>query len=276
MAVFEQRNFVLTLSFINGFSQSGCVAFMLQEVLAIFTMNALLTSLYVLPFPIAAIVGAAVAAALTYKLKEFRAVATGMAATLTLGADIFAVIRPHISYAAFFFPCALAGFATGGFGMIVPVLATLSTPNHLIATSVAFCYATQDLGGAAGIAIFSTVLTTKLKRYITATLVPALIEAGLPLTSVQPLLADFATGDAAAIAEIPGLTPTVPDVLQVSDLTVEADSFRYIWYSMTSFAAVAMIIAALIQPTAGRVTSEVAFAVEDTVQHVPEAKEIAM
>jgi len=98
------------------------------------------------------------------------------------------------------------------------------------------------------------------------------IEIGLLLTSLESLHEAFVTVDTAVITWVPKVTHIVTNVLQVIDLKVEIDSFRYIWYNMIRFVTVIMITAIFIQPTTSRMISEVIFAVEVTIQRSPEEK----
>ncbi|KAK4934506.1 hypothetical protein LTR10_024253 [Elasticomyces elasticus] len=61
-------------------------------------------------------------------------------------------------------------------------------------------------------AILSTVLTNKVTSNTKAIVVPALVKAGLPLTSIEPLFTALSSGNSGAIAAMPGVTQSITAV----------------------------------------------------------------
>jgi hypothetical protein len=55
-------------------------------------------------------------------------------------------------------------------------------------------------------AIFSTILVSRAKSNTVHNVVPALIKAGVPPKSVEPLLTALGAGDATGAAQVPGVT----------------------------------------------------------------------
>lgn len=75
-------------------------------------------------------------------------------------------------------------------------------------------------------AIYSSVLTNKVKTYTMTVVIPSLIAAGLPLTSVNPFLAALATGNLAAVQKVPGVNASIIEV-GITNLTdAYAEGFK--------------------------------------------------
>ncbi|KAK5022839.1 hypothetical protein LTR13_011403 [Exophiala sideris] len=70
----------------------------------------------------------------------------------------------------------------------------------------------RSMGGVLATAILSTVLTNKVTSNTKAIVVPALVKAGLPLTSIEPLFTALSSGNSGAIAAMPGVTQSITAV----------------------------------------------------------------
>lgn len=65
-------------------------------------------------------------------------------------------------------------------------------------------------------AIFVTVLNNRLSATLPSIVGPAVVDAGLPRSSVPALLDAFTTGTPSAFASVPGLTPAIRQVATVA------------------------------------------------------------
>jgi MFS family permease len=157
--IFKDRNFamVLLLNFVGGMVLFGGQAFLRQELIYLLTSDAVLTGVYNLPFNIMGIVGGIVGGVVMTITKEAKPVVIASFVGMLIGNGLVAVLERHINYAAWFFPTALLGIAVGIQIALLPVVASLCTPNHLIAHALSLISSTRALGGSIGVVIFRFV-----------------------------------------------------------------------------------------------------------------------
>jgi len=100
----------------------------------------------------------------------------------------------------------------------------------------------------------------------------AVIEAGLPITSVPLLVEGVLTENLSLLATVPGNSPAIA----AADKAVPqgyADSFRFVWCSLITFAAVSLILSFWLKPTKAQMTGEIAADVEHRHKHHLEEKD---
>lgn len=76
-------------------------------------------------------------------------------------------------------------------------------------------------------------------------MVPELVEAGLPTSSVAALLAALASGSASAIEAVPGVTAQIVEVGAGAYKAAYADAFKTVFLASIAFGGVATIAALL-------------------------------
>jgi len=116
-----------------------------------------LTGVYNLPFNIMGIVGGIVGGIAMIITKEAKTTVVVSFIIMLIGSGLCAVLEPHIHYAAWFFPTAMLGFAVGTQIALLPVVASICTPNHLIAHAISLIGSTRAFGGSIGVVIFRYV-----------------------------------------------------------------------------------------------------------------------
>ena len=75
-------------------------------------------------------------------------------------------------------------------------------------------------------AIYASVFLNKSTDYTTSDVVPALAQAGLPLTSIQAFLTALNTGNLALVEQVPGVTPSIIQAGVASLTEAYAKTFR--------------------------------------------------
>ncbi|KAB5531436.1 fungal trichothecene efflux pump [Coniochaeta sp. 2T2.1] len=116
------------------------------------------------------------------------------------------------------------------------------------------CVTDQQLIGTAGglagsmrsgicaiiVAIYTTVLTNRMGQTIPAQVPPALVDAGLPASSV----ADFigAIGGGGALDAIPGITDKIIEIGTAAYKQASADAYRTVYLSTLAFSGIAIIL----------------------------------
>lgn len=85
----------------------------------------------------------------------------------------------------------------------------------------------------------------KLSGNIKSHVVPALVEAGLPLTSVEQYLAAVQTQSVAAIERVPGIKPAIIQAGTLALTQAYAQAFKITWLATIAFGACSFIAACL-------------------------------
>jgi len=267
---FIHRNFPISLSlnFVGGIVLFGGQAFLPQEIIQLYTSDAVLTGVDNLPFSIGAVVGGGFIVVCFIFTKDAKPITIVALATIILGSGLMAVMEPHINYAAWFFPTALLGLSVGLQTAVVPLIVSLCTPNAAIGAAIMISNSARSFGGSVGTVIFQQIYEHKVKQILPKKVVPAVLKAGLPQTSLPALLEAFAAQSEALIAQVPGFSPAVYSALTKSAAKAYADSFRYIWYSLLAFACACTILSFFLESTSASMTHEVAAQVEHTHGHL--------
>lgn len=274
-AVFKHRNFPVSLAayFVEGMVINSSTAFLAQINLALFTTNQLLSLVRSLQLGLGTLVASVLGGWLLYKLKEAKWLLMASMLVSLIGVCLMIILEPHMNFAAFFFPVGLIGLSIGLVGLIVPIVASLCTPNEFIATAISLSTSARGLGGSIGVVITSQVFEAKLKVKLPAYAATAALKAGLPATSLDLLLYDALLGHPESIPTIPGITPAILDAFSEAVAQAYADSFRYIWYVIIPFNVLVLVFTLFLKSTKEQMTLEVASPVKNT-QHKHHDKEM--
>ncbi|KAK6348267.1 hypothetical protein TWF718_006074 [Orbilia javanica] len=259
-ALFEHRNFAICqiLSFVGGFVLFGGQAYLPQEITNLFTHDAVLTGVYNLPFNCLSIVGSFGAGAIMGKTKEAKTLVVVSYVLFLVGSGLMAVMQPHINFAAWFFPTAILGVAVGASTLVLVVVVSLCTPNEYIAHAMSLLASSRAFGGSIGITIFEQIFSSKEKEILPGKISSAVLEAGLPSSSLEEFLVGSGHGITSALLKIPGVTPAVLEAGSSAMAQGLADSYRFIWYSLIPFAFVTLVLAFFLMSTKAQMTRQVA------------------
>jgi hypothetical protein len=132
----------------------GGQAFLPQELILLFTRDPVLDGIYNLTFNTMGIVGGIVGGIAITLTKEAKTTVVASFAIMLVGSGLVTVMEPHINYAAWFFPTTMLGIVVGIQIALLPVVASLCTPNHLIAHAISLISSTRAFGGSIGVVIF--------------------------------------------------------------------------------------------------------------------------
>jgi hypothetical protein len=105
--------------------------------------------------------------------------------------------------------------------------------------------------------VYSVILTNRLATTISTQVPPALIAAGLPISSIPSFIAAFALGPT-AFAKIPGVTPAILAAGTSAYKHANADAYRTVFLSNIAFSGVAIICSLLLPNVDHLLTSQVA------------------
>jgi MFS family permease len=262
--LFQHRNYAigLTINFIEGVAAFGCQSFQSPIVLNLLQPDYFKSGLYNLPSAAGTIAGALVTAIIVYKTREVKWIAIMGCAFLTVSVGVMALLEPNINLAAWFLPTIVSGTCIGVFAVLNPVIATICTPNELVATSVMIGTSMRGLGGAIGIVMISTIFQNKITTYLPQQVGGALAEDGLPANLLPQVLGALSTGDTVALLQIPGMSSETISSLAAANQQAYADAYRYMWYSLIPFCVLTLGSACFLTTTKDQLTQEVTTVVE--------------
>lgn len=102
----------------------------------------------------------------------------------------------------------------------------------------------RALGGAVAQALYVSILTNKVTKFIPENVVPAATGAGLPASSLPQLFAGITTGNFSAV---PGVTPQVIAATGLAVRDAYVTTFHYVFYATIPF-SVLLIVACCFIP----------------------------
>jgi hypothetical protein len=151
-----------------------------------------------------------------------------------------------------------------------------ATPNNLAQTCTLFFFATffvgyntdialgnailairdqRTIGAAGGAAastrtliagvcqsVYNAVLTNRRMQMTPQYVVPAVLAAGLPQTSIKQLIAALAVNTSRAIAAVPGMTPEIQRIAVSSYKLALQESYKTVWLVSLAFTGIGIIL----------------------------------
>jgi MFS family permease len=262
--IFQHRNYSigLAINFIEGVAAFGSLSFQSPIVLNLLQPDYFKSGLYNIPSAGGTIAGAAITAILIYKTREVKWIGITACALLTISVGAMALLNPHINLAAWFIPTTVTGMCIGCFAVLNPVIATISTPNELVATSVTIGTSVRGLGGAIGIVMISTIFQNKITNFLPKKINEVIVKEGISISHLPQIISSLSIGDTAALAQVPGISVRVVTALLAANQQAYADSYRYMWYSLIPFCVLTLLSACLLKSTKDQLTVEVVSAVQ--------------
>lgn len=129
----------------------------------------------------------------------------------------------------------------------------------------------QEIGTAAGVAgstrsvistiastIYQVVLADRLKKTIPARVIPAVENAGLPVTSVASYMTAVTEGTAAALSSVKGITPAIIAVGTRAYRIAYAEAFKTVFLTAIAFGCVSIGLALFVPNVENLMTHDVA------------------
>ena len=180
----------------------------------------------------------------------------------TAGIVGLATIQPEDSTRAVVF-YGLTGTGLGCPLILIIALVQLCSPHQHIATATAVIYSARSMGATISTAIYAATLNHRLSSKFPTYTAQAALGAGLPPTSLKAFVEAFASGDATALAEIPGVTPTTVAFSVTASKQAFADSIRAVYIIAASFGALACVACCFLGDQKNKMNYGVEAPVED-------------
>ncbi|KAK4499760.1 hypothetical protein PRZ48_007946 [Zasmidium cellare] len=140
----------------------------------------------------------------------------------------------------------LAGICVGVLEVMVSTTVTIVLDDQSeMGTGAGVFGSLRGAGGVLATAIYSTIFMNRLADNIKDNVAPALVQAGLPVTSVEPFLTAVQSMSQAAIEKVPGVSPSIVQVGIATLTQAYAQAFKITWLATISFGGCSIIAACL-------------------------------
>ncbi|KIV91817.1 hypothetical protein PV10_06314 [Exophiala mesophila] len=151
-----------------------------------------------------------------------------------------ATLQPDTGNVAIGMAC-LSGIGSASPLILIITAVQLSTPPHLIATATGVTTSVRSIGATMFTAVYSAALQTRTAEKIPAYVAKAAAEAGLTPASIPAFIKAIASGNPAALAEVPGVSPTIIGLGVAAFKQAFADSIRVVYIIAAPFSMLAAI-----------------------------------
>lgn len=101
------------------------------------------------------------------------------------------------------------------------------------------------------------ILTNRVTSETNTLVIPAILDTGLPPTSVEGLLTALSSGSSTAIEEVPGITADITLVAVAAMKQAYSEAFRMVFLASISFGGVAFIAACLFREMDDKLSHDV-------------------
>jgi MFS family permease len=262
--LFISRNLPLSygLAFLAGFITFGAAGFFQLEVNYLYTNDPLLSVVYNLPFVCGTLVFAVLAGIWTKIYKTATPPLLVAVSLYTVGCIVLLTIKASSAYGQFAIGTLILAAQPAVLGSLYPLIASVSTPNALISTSITLGNTARGLGGAIGATIINQIYAAKTKKYLPPPILDRVLPLGIPLTSLEPLIVALAGNNVEGILDIPGVTP---EILKAAFAGVEegaSEALKWVWIAMLPFAVLGIGLVLGLESIKHLMTGEVVRAVE--------------
>jgi hypothetical protein len=131
-----------------------------------------------------------------------------------------------------------------GFGAPLILAVTgvqLSTPHRFLATATACTTSARAIAGAVFSVIDTAAFNARINKYLPQYVATAASGAGLPHSSLPGFIEALSSGDSAALAKVPGVTPNIIAQGARALQQAYADSIRIVFIISAPFGVVALV-----------------------------------
>lgn len=126
--------------------------------------------------------------------------------------------------------------------------------------------------------IYVVVLTNRANKTIPDVVVPAVVKAGLPATSIASYFAAVTSGSAEALAKVTGVTPAIIAAGSRALQVAYCDAYRTVFLTSIAFSGIALVLCFFVPNAEDLMTRDVAVTLHGRgiVYGEKEAEAIAM
>ncbi|KAF2260865.1 MFS general substrate transporter [Lojkania enalia] len=148
-------------------------------------------------------------------------------------------------------------FVGWGEGLAITIVTLAAKDQFALGTASGVAGSIRFLISSIASAVYTVILSNRLAETIPAQVPPAVINAGLPASSVADFIAAFSVG-APAFQAVPGITDEILAIGTSAYQHANADAYRTIFFSNIAFSGVAIICSLLLPNVDHLLTGSVA------------------
>ncbi|KIW93878.1 uncharacterized protein Z519_05193 [Cladophialophora bantiana CBS 173.52] len=137
----------------------------------------------------------------------------------------------------------LAGLAVGWIEMVTIVVTGLVAPPNDIGVAQGFFGSTRLTFGTVAVSIYLAIYSNRLTAFLPQEIVPAVLSAGLPASSIPDLFMAITNGTAAALEEVPRMTDGVLDAVALATKLAYAHAFKIVYLATLAFTGIGLVSA---------------------------------
>jgi multisubunit Na+/H+ antiporter MnhG subunit len=130
----------------------------------------------------------------------------------------------------------MACFSVGIIETCSLALAPLACASEDLGAALGALGSIRSGGASVATAIYSTILSNKLGKYVPELVTPAALNAGLPSSSLPDLYTNLSAG---TLTKTPGINADIIAAVMSADSSAAAEAFKYVWYAVIAFAVLA-------------------------------------
>ncbi|KEF59507.1 uncharacterized protein A1O9_04351 [Exophiala aquamarina CBS 119918] len=252
------RGFTVPLSvcFLGGMMFMGLQVLWPQEVQLLFTSIPRQVGWYSLSYNASALLGGVIVGSLFAVIKRTNIQWLVVIVIQTVFISAMSTVTQHTPARAIVF-VALASFAVGAQQVVGLLTIQFGAQDHQIGVATGLAGSVRATGGAIAIAIYSSVLNSRVTQNLPIKVAAVVIQAGLPPAMVQPFIVALASGQVASLATIEGATPVIIAAGVDALRGVYADGFRTIFLVSIAFGVLACLAAAFVSSVDHKLTKYV-------------------
>ncbi|KAJ9645542.1 hypothetical protein H2204_001122 [Knufia peltigerae] len=252
------RGFCVPLSacFLGGMMFMGLQVLWPQEVQLLFTTVPRQVGWYSLSYNASALLGGVIVGSLFALIKRTNIQYLVVIAIQTIFIGAMSSVTQHTPARAVAF-VAVASFAVGAQQVVGLLIIQFGAEDHQIGVATGLAGSVRATGGAIAIAIYSSVLHSKVAQNLATKVASAVIRAGLPPAMVEPFIAALVTGQIDSLGTMEGVTPAIIAAGVDAQRYVYADGFRTVFLVSIAFGVLACIAAAFVSSVDHKLTRHV-------------------
>ncbi|KIV91046.1 hypothetical protein PV10_05631 [Exophiala mesophila] len=130
----------------------------------------------------------------------------------------------------------LAVFSVGVIECVAVVNCPITCPPEHLGSALGALGSIRSTCAAIATAIYSAILANKLGSITPARVSEAALDAGLPESSLPELLEQYSSD----LSDVPGITAQITSAVEDAIVQAASASFKYVWYAVIAFGAVAI------------------------------------
>ncbi|KAK5203332.1 hypothetical protein LTR41_010975 [Exophiala xenobiotica] len=253
------RGFTVPVStlFVSGMTLYFLQVIWPQQVQLLFTSDLSLIGWYTVAFNAGLTFGVIIIGMVFAIIKHTRVQFIVLLVTQVLFIALMATVTPHTASRAIGF-VVVASLALGAFQIVAVLGIQYCAHDRDIGAATGLASSIRTAGGAIGIAIYSSIITSKVGHDLVPTLATAAVKAGLPAASVESFILALTSGSASALASVKGINDAIIGAGVAAEREVYTSAFKLVYLVSLAFGGLAIMIGVWVRGVDDQLTKQLA------------------